>query len=132
MKLLRLEINGYKNLGEKTIFDFTDVSNYVALVGLNGSGKSNVLEAISQILYCVYFKIEMLDHDYLFEYEINGVNVKLKNNEIFVNNKLRKRNYIQFLPTEIISCYSGEELRMWNKYMLILIYNISIKLNQTF
>lgn len=115
MKLIRLEINGYKNLGEKTVFDFTNVTNYVALIGLNGSGKSNVIEAISQILYCVYFKKGDAAFQYLFEYEINGFNVKLQNNEIRVNNRLRKRNYGKFLPTEIISCYSGEELRMWEE-----------------
>ncbi len=115
MKLIRLEINGYKNLGEKTLFDFTNVTNYVALIGLNGSGKSNVIEAISQILYCVYFKKGDADFQYLFEYEINGNNIKLRNNQILVNNKLRKRDYNKFLPTEIISCYSGEELRMWEQ-----------------
>lgn len=115
MKLLRLEINGYKNLREKTIFDFSDVTNYVALIGLNGSGKSNVLEAISYILYSVYYKKQIEDINYLFEYEINGNNVKLCDNQILVNGKSRKRSFNQFLPTEIISCYSGEELRMWEQ-----------------
>ena len=48
MKLQELNIQGYKNLKDaaKVSFDFTNCTNYTALIGLNGSGKSNILEAV--------------------------------------------------------------------------------------
>ena len=46
MRLKSLYINDYKNIKEQT-FDFSDNTGYIALIGLNGSGKSNLLEAIA-------------------------------------------------------------------------------------
>ena len=57
MKLISLHINGYKNLKGKANFDFSHAENYCALIGLNGSGKSNVLEAISLIFASLYRSI---------------------------------------------------------------------------
>lgn len=115
MKLKRLEINGYKNLGAKTVFNFEHCSHYVALIGLNGSGKSNVLEAISLIIHSYYYKRPLTDFSFLLEYEKGGNLVRLENNEMFVDNnkKPRKRNIQDFLPTQVIACYSGEETRLW-------------------
>ncbi|CAM4002556.1 AAA family ATPase [Flavobacterium antarcticum] len=118
MKLTKLEINGYKNLGLHTIFNFENCSNYVALIGLNGSGKSNILEAVSKIVHSYHYKQNILSIDeggfeFLLEYEIDERKIKLQNNQIFVNNKLRKRNVKQHLPSQIIACYSGEETRLW-------------------
>lgn len=116
MKLLNLKIEGYKNLknGDLCSFDFSKSSNYVALIGLNGSGKSNVLEAVSTIFYNIYYS-EPSSFKYTVNYEIEGINVKIKDDEIFINNKRRKKDFRKYLPSEIISCYSGEELRMWEE-----------------
>ena len=56
MKLQELHIQGYKNLKDaaKVSFDFTKCTNYTALIGLNGSGKSNILEAVSLIFSSLY------------------------------------------------------------------------------
>lgn len=52
MKLKSLKIEGFKNLtgadGWFTL-DFTNKDGITVLIGNNGSGKSNVLEAISAI-----------------------------------------------------------------------------------
>ena len=48
MRLKSLYINDYKNIKEQT-FDFSDNTGYIALIGLNGSGKSNLLEAIALV-----------------------------------------------------------------------------------
>lgn len=44
MKLCSLDIDSYKNL--KGLYSFNN-NGYIAMIGLNGSGKSNLLEAIS-------------------------------------------------------------------------------------
>ena len=48
MRLKRLWIDGFKNLNDFEI-DFNDKEGITVLIGNNGSGKSNVLEAISAI-----------------------------------------------------------------------------------
>ncbi|EJF54069.1 hypothetical protein SapgrDRAFT_2403 [Saprospira grandis DSM 2844] len=113
MKLKRLEINGYKNLQNKTIFNFENCTNYVALIGLNGSGKSNVLEAISKIIYSYFYKQPISDFTFLFEYEKEGKLIRLENNKVYVNNRERKRSFKGFLPVQVVASYSGEETRLW-------------------
>lgn len=54
MKPRRLQINGYKNIRSCDI-EFTDSSLIHAVIGSNGSGKSNLIEAIIQILIGCYF-----------------------------------------------------------------------------
>jgi len=44
MKLRRVEINGFKSFGRKTVLEFPE--GISAIVGPNGSGKSNVIDAI--------------------------------------------------------------------------------------
>ena len=48
MRLKSLYIEDYKNIKKQT-FDFSNSTGYIALIGLNGSGKSNLLEAIGLI-----------------------------------------------------------------------------------
>ncbi|MDF2380193.1 AAA family ATPase [Nostoc ellipsosporum NOK] len=120
MTLKELRIDGYKNLQEHAVFNFENTTNYVALVGLNGSGKSNVLEAVAKIFYSFQYKdpIEAKadgGFDFLLRYEIGGKNVILQNNKVTIQGRERKRNIHQILPTEVIACYSGEETRLWDE-----------------
>lgn len=55
MKLRRLQIEGYKNVRSCDI-EFTQSSLINAVIGSNGSGKSNLIEAIIQILIGCYFE----------------------------------------------------------------------------
>lgn len=48
MKVTRLEINGFKSFAERTVVDFPD--GLCAVVGPNGCGKSNVVDAIRWVL----------------------------------------------------------------------------------
>lgn len=55
MKLRRLKIEGYKNVRSCDI-EFTQSPLINAVIGSNGSGKSNLIEAILQILIGCYFE----------------------------------------------------------------------------
>ena len=53
MKLYYIYIDGYKNLENFEMF-FNEGSSVNALIGNNGSGKSNVLEALATVFAAVY------------------------------------------------------------------------------
>ena len=79
MKLINLKIRGFKNLsGPDGWFeiDFENKNGLTVLVGDNGSGKSNVLEAISAIFG--YFR--NLKRKIGFEFKIKFI---LNGDEIF-------------------------------------------------
>nr|WP_315395955.1 AAA family ATPase [uncultured Sphingobacterium sp.] len=116
MKITKLNIYNYKNLNVELV----NTSSIIALIGNNGSGKSNILEAISTIFFHLFQKKEKdIPFNFLIEYEFGGnqtVSVEKKNSTIHfkVNSNLRA-DIQQFLPKQIVALYSGEENRLWNK-----------------
>jgi len=67
MKLRRLQIEGYKNVRSCDI-EFTESPLINAVIGSNGSGKSNLIEAIVQILIGCYFE-KAPSFDFRLEFE---------------------------------------------------------------
>lgn len=113
MRLLSLYIKEYKNIQGQT-FDFSDNTGYITLIGLNGSGKSNLLEAISLIfddLYDISHSEQV--KGYRITYELGG--------QEYTYTTLDEQNNIiplakeeRACPSSVIACYSGEDLRLWN------------------
>jgi len=132
VKLRKLWINGFKNLNDFEI-DFTENSGTTLLIGNNGSGKSNVLEAVSAI-FTGLFKLSTPQRkptfEYNIEYELNEIVYQIilnkkSNGDLayrFVENNsvVLKRdfeiNIVDKLPENLIALYSGEELRLWDTY----------------
>ncbi|WP_336070465.1 AAA family ATPase [Mesoflavibacter sp. CH_XMU1404-2] len=121
MKLQELNIQGYKNLKDaaKVSFDFTNCTNYTALIGLNGSGKSNILEAVSLIFSSLYHNTAT-DFSYAISYTFEDSLVTVNNGVMSVQQNgseevtaVAKSAHNKYLPTNVIASYSGEELRMW-------------------
>lgn len=79
MKINSLEIKGYKNLQNIQLY-FAEQSSVNAIIGNNGSGKSNVLEAIVKIFSSVISK-EKLTFAYEIRYSIDENNFILSNKE---------------------------------------------------
>lgn len=112
-RLKSLYIKDYKNIHEQT-FDFSNNTGYIALIGLNGSGKSNLLEAISLIfddLYNIPHTEEV--QGYTITYE--------KGDHSYTYTTLDEHNNIiplakgeKVCPSSVIACYSGEDLRLWH------------------
>lgn len=121
MKLKSLWIKDYKNLKDFHL-DFEKGNGLSILIGNNGSGKSNVLEAISGIFAEAYRGVaNVLDSDYFLDYELDGKNYKLekKNGKrIYHYDELPIPNgeIIQNLPSNVIALYSGEDLRLWERF----------------
>lgn len=124
MKLKRLYIESYKNLKEFKI-EFQG-SNINAILGKNGSGKSNLFEFIIDIFINIENGTEN-KHNYEIEYSINedGIkrNVLIKHNgeyEVSMDNKTDSKKYKKFpmkkykdyLPRFIFAYYSGMNERL--------------------
>ena len=106
MKLISLYIDKYKNIQNQN-FDFSDNTGYIALIGENGSGKSNLLEAISIIFSCLY-NGQNTPFNYKIVYDLAGQSqiVESKDGKIIPD----EAKY----PSSVIACYSGEDLRLWH------------------
>ena len=75
VKLKSLYVKKYKNLSPLTI-DFEAGNGLTMLVGNNGSGKSNVLEAISGIFHDLFKEKDgrKITCEYKLEYNLNDIN----------------------------------------------------------
>ncbi|QGM80267.1 ATP-dependent nuclease [Otariodibacter oris] len=121
MKLNKLKIKThFKNLKDFEI-DFSDKEGITVLIGNNGSGKSNILEAISSVFAGLYNKIYNPSFEYELSYIKDSYNVEVKYEsgvyEIKVNGHFTSLRP-EYLPNKIIASYSGEESRLWDKYYL--------------
>ena len=151
IKLISLKIQNYKNFID-TMIDFQTTTNYCAIIGLNSSGKSNLLEAISIIFASIYNKrVENINQDYdtnlKFEivYKINDIEIRVSTiSTIHYKTKnvgnldFYKRGKAVFyrgnhIPSQIIANYSGEELRLWEDiyYDFYKIYFDKMKLSSS-
>ena len=119
MKLEKLIINGkFKNL-ENLVVDFTDRNGLTVLIGNNGSGKSNIIEAISSIFAGLYNQKYNPNFAYELIYQKDTYKVKVTfDGKVYSINVNGKDDNIKdlYLPSRIISSYSGEESRLWLNY----------------
>ena len=122
MKLKSLYIQKYKNLAPITI-NFESGNGLTMLVGNNGSGKSNVLEAISGIFHDLFKGKDSrkIKCDYKLQYTLNEINCVIEQTNGFLRcygPKLKRREYFieENAPHNIIGLYSGEENRLWTSF----------------
>lgn len=114
MRLKSFTINGggYKNLEGTLPFDKNN--GYIALIGLNGSGKSNLLEAISLVFDGIVNKNGSgIPFDYEIKYELNGHIYTRKKGQAKKDGQKCKAEELEY-PSSVIACYSGEDLRLWH------------------
>lgn len=109
MKLNKITFDNYKNLAKE--FSFEQANNYVALIGLNGSGKSNLLEAISLLFaHTMGIEVDSPFAQYRLTYDIRGHRVDITKGDSLANGTISEED----VPSSLIACYSGEENRLWN------------------
>lgn len=108
MRLLHLHIiTEYKNLKDFKI-DFDGSSFIDVFVGKNGTGKSNLFEAIIEIFRHLFDTDYPIYFEYLIKYEIEGqeLEIKWEKEELVVNGK-KEAVKKTALPDNIIIYYSG-------------------------
>ena len=142
MKLHKLRIFGYKNLDSIEI-NFEKSLGQTLIVGTNGSGKSNLLEAISAIFSALYNHDSNIFPDFRFELEyvignppsiVGGrrvvgsvVSIRVRNVDGIIEvsycdsegdeyHIVSSDGYDGLLPDHVIAVYSGEEQRLWEDY----------------
>ena len=122
MKLKSLYVKKYKNLSPLTI-DFEAGNGLTMIVGNNGSGKSNVLEAISGIFHDLFKEKEgrKITCDYKLEYNLNEIDCVIEQKSgtlrCYGEKFKRRDDFIEEnAPNNIIGLYSGEEDRLWTSF----------------
>lgn len=128
MNLLEFRIkSAYRNLEGLTIKFDKDLATYV-IIGVNGAGKSNVLEALSSVFYTLYYDSNrQFEFGFYLKYKISGCDIlmihnfasgkfvmKIGNNPVSdgdINAMLK-----QYLPSRIVCNYSGEDSRIFEAY----------------
>ena len=121
MRLDKLTIGSFKNLRNFAI-DFDEQSPTTVLVGRNGAGKSNLLEALTIIFRDLDLGTEP-SFDYILDYVCRGRKVKIEAiprshakatvDDVPVSYKqLRQVNGRRYLPNYVFGYYSGPSNRM--------------------
>lgn len=113
MKINYIYIDGYKNLNNLEL-SFDDNSTVNALIGNNGSGKSNVIEALTRVFTSVYN-----DSTVDFVYEIHYINIWSYENEWRI---LIKATDVSDIPMPRVSCvYLGASISDENRNAILQI-----------
>lgn len=109
MKLNKITFDNYKNLSRE--YSFEQANKYISLIGLNGSGKSNLLEAISLLFaHTMGIEVDSPFAQYRLTYDIRGHRVDITEGDSLANGTISEED----VPSSLIACYSGEDNRLWN------------------
>lgn len=121
MKLLSLKITSdFRNLKGINL-QFNPVNDTYVIIGNNGTGKTNILEALSSVfsvllahsqdfLFSFVLRYNIEDIEYRVKHQIETNTTEYKKNDEVVNET--EMTY----PNRIVCNYSGEDTRMWNNY----------------
>lgn len=135
MRVNRLQIStckavqGFKNLIDFEI-DFDRDSSTSVLVGRNGTGKSNVLEALTIIFRDLDLELTTPQFSYVLEYSCHGHQIIIdadpdrKTNKIKIHTdkknislKAFRENKREYLPNYVFGYYSGPSNRMQDHFL---------------
>jgi hypothetical protein len=135
IKEIKIANKAFKNLDVSLE---NNTSGVMAFIGNNGSGKSNLLEAISAIFKHLYDKKEKdIPSTFSLIYTI-GIGekdtIKITKEEkssvmTEINDKIES-NFNNYLPKQIVAIYSGEEDRLWREYYKPIYDDFISKINK--
>lgn len=120
MRLDKVYIDGFKNLKQMTV-DFDETVLTTVIIGQNGAGKSNLIEAITEVFRSVDLRRGEPKFRYRVDYRIDGARVALSNLEgefaITVDgNEVKRtefeRRKMEWFPDLVFGYYSGSSRRL--------------------
>lgn len=120
MRLDRVYIDGFKNLND-CFADFDEDRLTTVIIGQNGAGKSNLIEAIVDVFRFVDFNRAPPRYQYEIEYRIDGTRVILSNRSgkptiqsdgITISRKEFDKNRENYFPELVFGYYSGGSRRL--------------------
>jgi predicted ATPase len=120
MRIDRVYIDGFKNL-KNLIVDFDESRLATVVIGQNGSGKSNLIEAIVDIFRFADLNRGVPRFKYEIDYRVGDANVRLTNRngsvDVLVNGKKISRASFEreremFFPDLVFGYYSGSSRRL--------------------
>ena len=139
MKLLSFHIQSeFRNLkGIKLQFD--ERNDTYVIIGNNGTGKTNIIEALSSVFGVLYGTLKNFEFSFRLHYKIQEDSYCIKY-DTETGETLYKKNHIEvaktdlILPNRLICNYSGEDLRLWENYYqeASKTYRDSIKTNSSY
>lgn len=115
MKIDYIYLDGYKNLSKLEI-QLEKYSSMNAFIGNNGSGKSNILEALTIIFSRVKSGLPV-EFDFCVQYNIDEDDYEISNREgstaVSCNGKkVTVKNFMKALPSTVFLYYCGETQRL--------------------
>ena len=120
MRIDKVKIKNFKNLKDATI-DFDESQTISVVIGKNGAGKSNLLEALIIIFRDLDPAEDTTQFDYEISYcckehdiEISSYDGKriIKVHEDAISKSQFKKKKDEYLPSNVFAYYSGNEKRM--------------------
>ena len=116
IRITRLKIIGFKNIVNQTL-DFTNHNGLTLLIGNNGSGKSNVLEFISDVFKNLLAGEQNFQSNFELDWISDGKENKVKFynghlTELHEGNPASVNNTMDY-PKRVVAIYSGELDRLW-------------------
>lgn len=120
MRLDKVYVDGFKNLKQLEV-DFDEKQLTTVLIGQNGAGKSNLIEAITQVFRWIDLRRHEPRFQYRVDYRISGARVALSNvpgePAICVNGHEIKRaefekRKTEWFPDLVFGYYSGGSRRL--------------------
>ncbi len=120
MRIDRVKIKNFKNLKDATI-DLDESQTTSVVIGKNGAGKSNLLEALVIIFRDLDLEEDTMVFDYEIVYRCKEHNIEISNydgkriikvNGDTISKSQFKTSKDKYLPSNVFAYYSGNEKRM--------------------
>lgn len=120
MRIDKVKIKNFKNLKDATI-DFDESQTISVVIGKNGAGKSNLLEALIIIFRDLDLDEDTTQFDYEISYCCKDHNIEIssydgkriiKVNGGIISKSQFKKKKDEYLPSNVFAYYSGNEKRM--------------------